>query len=43
MRTIIINADDYGCNAHIDRGIADLMRKGCINSTSVIINGEDIQ
>lgn len=43
MRAIIINADDYGCKDSIDRGIVRLMRKGRINSTSVIVNGENIE
>lgn len=42
MSVIIINADDYGCDRSIDRGIARLMRNRCINSTSVIVNGGDI-
>jgi predicted glycoside hydrolase/deacetylase ChbG (UPF0249 family) len=42
-RVIIINADDFGCKESIDRGIARLMRQGCINSASVIVNAEHIE
>jgi chitin disaccharide deacetylase len=42
LSTIILNADDFGCSSDIDRGIAELIRSGNINSTSVLINGGNI-
>lgn len=40
---VIINADDYGCNEDIDRGILQLARERVINSLSVMVNGRNIQ
>lgn len=39
---LIVNADDFGYNASIDRGIIELIRKGVIRSLSVIVNGANI-
>jgi predicted glycoside hydrolase/deacetylase ChbG (UPF0249 family) len=39
---LIVNADDFGYNANIDRGIVELVRKGVIRSLSVIVNGANI-
>ena len=39
---MVINADDYGYNECIDRGIIELIQNGRINSVSVIVNGSNI-
>lgn len=39
---LIINADDYGYNSHIDRGILELLTHRHIKSVSVIVNGANI-
>ena len=36
---IIINADDFGWCCERDKGILELFEKGCITSTTVLING----
>lgn len=36
---IIINADDFGWCSERDKGIIELFQKGCITSTTVLING----
>jgi predicted glycoside hydrolase/deacetylase ChbG (UPF0249 family) len=38
----ILNADDFGYNSHIDRGILELVTSRLIRSLSVIINGDNI-
>ncbi len=38
---IIINADDFGWCPERDRGILELFQKGCITSTTVLINGRN--
>lgn len=43
IKCVIINADDYGCNVDIDRGISELIRDHHINSTSVLVNGEHVE
>lgn len=35
---VIINADDFGLAASIDKGILELLASGRISSVSVIIN-----
>lgn len=40
---VVINADDLGCDAEIDRGLLHLIRNGCINSTSALVNGTHIE
>ena len=40
---VIINADDYGCNQDIDRGILHLAKERVINSLSVMVNGQNIK
>lgn len=40
---LILNADDYGYNSHIDSGIIELLSKKQIKSISVIVNGANIE
>jgi predicted glycoside hydrolase/deacetylase ChbG (UPF0249 family) len=39
---IIINADDFGYNGSMDRGMMELIRKQHVKSLSVMVNGENI-
>lgn len=40
MKRLIVNADDFGLHAAINRGIIDGHASGCITSTSVMTGGE---
>lgn len=40
MRNLIVNADDLGWTAGVNRGIADAHRNGIVTSTSLLANGE---
>ena len=39
MISLIINADDLGCNALRDRGILEAYQKGIVTSASILANG----
>lgn len=39
MRNLIVNADDLGWTAGVNRGIADAHRNGIVTSTSILANG----
>jgi len=39
MRTLIVNADDLGWTAGVNRGIAEAHRHGIVTSTSLLANG----
>lgn len=39
MISLIINADDLGCNALRDRGILEAQQKGIVTSASILANG----
>src|SRR5215471_16333750 len=39
MRNLIVNADDLGWTAGVNRGIADAHRHGIVTSTSLLANG----
>src|SRR5262245_40998538 len=39
MRNLIVNADDLGWTAGVNRGIADAHRNGIVTSTSLLANG----
>lgn len=39
MISLIINADDLGCNALRDRGILEAQQKGLVTSASILANG----
>lgn len=39
---LIVNADDFGYNHHIDTGILELLKNGSISSLSAIVNGSNI-
>lgn len=39
MISLIINADDLGCNSERDRGILDAFRQGIVTSASLLANG----
>ncbi len=39
MISLIINADDLGCNARRDRGILEAYQKGIVTSASILANG----
>ena len=38
MRTLIVNADDFGWSESVNRGIIDAARNGIVTSTSIIAN-----
>ena len=38
MKKVIINADDFGANSYINQAIIELLKKGIINSTSIMAN-----
>ncbi len=38
MRRVILNADDYGYDPAVSRGIARAMREGVVSSTTMIVN-----
>lgn len=40
MKTIIINADDFGINSSVNQAIADLFLRGCISSATIMVNME---
>src|SRR5262249_3527275 len=40
MRALIVNADDLGWTAGVNRGIAEAHRNGIVTSTSLLANGE---
>jgi hopanoid biosynthesis associated protein HpnK len=40
MKYLIVNADDYGLNENINRGIIRAYSEGIVTSTSVLANGE---
>ncbi|HVO57245.1 MAG TPA: ChbG/HpnK family deacetylase [Dongiaceae bacterium] len=40
MRNLIVNADDLGWTAGVNRGIAEAHRNGIVTSTSLLANGE---
>ena len=37
-RRLILNADDFGYDPAVSRGIAESMRKGVVSSTTMIVN-----
>src|ERR1700747_1772790 len=39
MRNLIVNADDLGWTAGVNRGIAEAHRNGIVTSTSILANG----
>src|SRR5215468_1191072 len=39
MRNLIVNADDLGWTAGVNRGIAEAHRNGIVTSTSLLANG----
>lgn len=43
MKYLIINADDFGYCPKRDRAIMDLFHRQCLSSTSVLINGMNVQ
>src|SRR5262245_12956940 len=40
MKDLIVNADDLGWTAGVNRGIAEAHRNGIVTSTSLLANGE---
>jgi chitin disaccharide deacetylase len=40
MKYLIVNADDYGLNENINRGIIRAYSEGIVTSTSILANGE---
>ena len=38
MRRLILNADDFGYDPAVSRGIAEAMRQGVVSSTTMIVN-----
>ena len=40
MKNLIVNADDLGWTAGVNRGIAEAHRKGLVTSTSLLANGQ---
>ena len=40
MRNLIVNADDFGWTAGVNRGIAEAHRNGIVTSTSLLANGQ---
>lgn len=43
MKKLIINADDYGLSAKFNKGILELIGKGIVTSTTVMVNKKFIQ
>lgn len=43
MKYLIINADDFGYCPKRDRAIVDLFHRKCLSSTSVLVNGMNVQ
>lgn len=39
MRHLILNADDFGYDPSVSRGIVEAMRRGVVSSTTMIVNG----
>ena len=39
MISLIINADDFGCNIDRDRGILEAFKHGLVTSASLLANG----
>ena len=39
MRHLVLNADDFGYDPSVSRGIAEAMRQGVVSSTTMIVNG----
>jgi hypothetical protein len=39
MRHLILNADDFGYDPSVSRGIVEAMRQGLVSSTTMIVNG----
>jgi predicted glycoside hydrolase/deacetylase ChbG (UPF0249 family) len=42
-RQVIINADDFGMSAEIDRGILEAHDRGVVTSTSLMVNDPDAE
>lgn len=38
MRSVILNADDYGYDPAVSRGITEAMRQGLVSSTTMMVN-----
>jgi chitin disaccharide deacetylase len=43
VKTLIVNADDFGWSAGVNRGIADTHRAGIVTSASLLANGPAFQ
>ncbi len=41
MKNLIVNADDLGWTAGVNRGIAEAHRNGIVTSTSLLANGNE--
>ncbi len=39
VRSLIVNADDYGLTAGVSRGILDAHRRGIVTSTTSVASG----
>jgi predicted glycoside hydrolase/deacetylase ChbG (UPF0249 family) len=42
-RFVIVNADDLGLSAEVDRGIFEAHDRGIVTSTSVLVDGPDVE
>jgi glycosyltransferase involved in cell wall biosynthesis len=40
MRRVIVNADDFGLSAGINRGIVEAHERGIVTSTSLMVRGD---
>ena len=43
MKQLIVNADDFGISASVDRGIVDTFKHGIVTSTSLVANGANFR
>jgi len=43
VRNLIVNADDFGASAGVNRGIVESHARGVVTSTSLMVTGRDVQ